>query len=150
VLVERCSMLKTPALQPPANVQSKRQIWNTLLAMCPRIIYICLWMCLLQLGDRWNPLSLFFICLFAQACWIRMNIVLMETDPLLAVEEIKEQINLPFLMDTIIIFCWSLWMQRNDIIFRGIQPTPDRCLQFFRKEWDLPLPFLQKKGLFIY
>jgi len=79
-----------------------------------------------------------------------MNIVLMETDPLLAVEEIKEQINLPFLMDIIIIFCWSLWMQRNDIIFRGIQPTPDRCLQFFRKEWDLPLPFLQKKKDYLY
>jgi len=76
-----------------------------------------------------------------------MNIVLMETDPLLAVEEIKEQINLPFLMDIIIIFCWSLWMQMNDLIFRGIQPTPDRCLQFFRKEWDLPLPFLKKKRI---
>jgi len=33
-------MLKTPALQAPANVQSKRQIWNTLLAMYPKIIYV--------------------------------------------------------------------------------------------------------------
>jgi len=75
-----------------------------------------------------------------------MNIILIESDPMLALEEIKNQISLPFFMDIIIIFCWSLWMQRNDLIFRGIQPTPDRCLQGSKRE--LVLVILRAKTHF--
>jgi len=59
-------------------------------------------------------------------------------------EAIKEQINLPFSMEVIIIFCWSLWKQRNDLILRGIQPTPHRCFQVFKKEF--PLVILRAKA----
>ena len=80
---------------------------------------------------------LFFTCHFAQSCWLRLNIILVESEPLPALEEIREQINHRFYMDIIITFYWSLWMQRNDFIFRGLQPTPDRCIQHFKKEFGL-------------
>ena len=63
--------------------------------------------------------------------------MLVEADPIAALEEIKEQINLPSFMDVIIMFCWSLWMQQNYLIFRGIPPSPAGCLQCFKKEFAL-------------
>ena len=48
---------------------------------------------------------LLFTCPFAQACWVNMNIVLVEIDPILALEQITDKINLPFFMDITITFC---------------------------------------------
>ena len=90
-----------------------------------------------NLGIDESLTHLFFSCPFAQACWIRLNIVLVELDPVLAMEEIRDQINLPFFMDIMIVFYWSLWMQRNDLIFRGIHPSPVRCLDNFKKKFAL-------------
>ena len=80
---------------------------------------------------------LFLTCHFAQVCWIKLNVIFVETDPFLAFEEIKTQLHVPFYMDIIILFCWSIWMQRNDFIFKGIPPSPDRCLHNFGKEFAL-------------
>jgi len=80
---------------------------------------------------------LFFDCPFALACWIKLNIVLVGNSTWQVLEAIKEHINLPFFMEIMITFYWSLWMQRNDFIFRGIQPTPHRCFQFFMIEFAL-------------
>ena len=54
---------------------------------------------------------LFLSCPFAQSCWIKLNIVLVEIDPYLALEKIQEQLNVPFALDIIILFSWSIWMQ---------------------------------------
>jgi hypothetical protein len=82
---------------------------------------------------------MFLSCPFAQACWLKINITFVETDPFLALEEIKAQLSLPFFMDIIILFCWSIWMQRNDLIFKGIQPTPAACFQHFKNEFVLAI-----------
>ena len=74
---------------------------------------------------------------FAQVCWLKLNVVFVETNPFLALEEIKTQLHLPFFMDIIILFCWIIWMQRNDLIFKGIPPSPVRCLKTFIKEFAL-------------
>ena len=79
---------------------------------------------------------LFLICPFAQACWIKLNVIV-EMDPFLAFEEIKTQLQVPFYMDIIVLSYWSIWMQRNDLIFKGIPPSSDRCLHNFRKEFAL-------------
>jgi len=52
-------------------------------------------------------------------------------------EFIKDQFQLPFFMEIIITFCWSIWMQRNDFIFREIQPTLHACYQAFKKDFAL-------------
>lgn len=31
--------------------------------------------------------------------------------------------------------CWSIWLVRNDLIFRGIQPSVQRCKGIFKKEF---------------
>jgi len=80
---------------------------------------------------------LFFDCPFALACWARLNILIMGNSSVQILEAIKIQINLPFSMDIIITFCWNIWMQRNDLIFRGIQPTAASSLLHFKKEFAL-------------
>jgi hypothetical protein len=65
-------------------------------------------------------------------------------DPFLALEKVKAQLGVHFFMDIIILFCWSVWMQRNDLIFRDIQPLPDACLNNFKKE--LALVILRAKS----
>jgi len=80
---------------------------------------------------------LFFDCHFALACWARLNILIMGNSSVQILEAIKIQINLPFSMDIIITFCWNIWMQRNDLIFQGIQPSPQCCMQLFKKDFAL-------------
>jgi hypothetical protein len=78
---------------------------------------------------------LFLTCPFAQICWLKLNVIFIETDPFLAMEEIKTQLHCSFYMEVVILFCWSIWMQRNDFIFKGIPPSLERCFQNFRKEF---------------
>ena len=40
-------------------------------------------------------------------------------------------------MDIIIVMCWCIWMQRNDHIFKGIQPSVEAFLQHFREQFAL-------------
>jgi hypothetical protein len=84
-----------------------------------------------NLGTNETLPHLFLTCSFAQACWLKIHIVLLEADPFLALNEVKAQLNVPFFMDIVIMFCWSIWMQRNDFIFRGFQPYPVACMRNF-------------------
>ena len=42
---------------------------------------------------------------------------------------------LPFFMEILITTCWSIWSVRNDLIFRDIQPSVQRCRAIFKKEF---------------
>jgi hypothetical protein len=55
------------------------------------------------LAAHWTLMNLYPICFFP-ALLHKLGIVVVETDPFLALEEIKTQLNLPFLMDIIILF----------------------------------------------
>jgi hypothetical protein len=51
------------------------------------------------------------------------------------IESFRNQLNLPFFMEIIITMCWSIWTMRNDVIFRGIPHSVQRCKLVFRKEF---------------
>ena len=53
------------------------------------------------------------------------------------IESFKTQLWLPFFMEVLITMCWSIWTMRNDIIFKNIPHSVQRCRQVFRKEFAL-------------
>jgi hypothetical protein len=40
-------------------------------------------------------------------------------------------------MEIIVTMCWAIWIMRNDIIFRNIAHSIQRCRAIFRKEFAL-------------
>lgn len=68
--------------------------------------------------------------------------------------DLKDQLRVPFFMDVIILMCWAIWMVRNDLIFRGIQPSLDGCKHHFEKEFALAMlrakrDYLELMGLWV-
>ena len=81
---------------------------------------------------------LLFHCPFATACWSLLFAVIPGTsDPCVIVESLKMQLRQPFFMEIIVTMCWSIWMMRNDMIFRGIPHFILRCKEVFKKEFAL-------------
>ncbi|KAF8689582.1 hypothetical protein HU200_041757 [Digitaria exilis] len=61
---------------------------------------------------------------FAHQCWGFLQLQISDPDDLFApVDTLKSQLQVLFFMDVVILLCWTIWMARNDLIFRGIQPT---------------------------
>jgi len=52
-------------------------------------------------------------------------------DPFVTLESLKLQLEVSFFMDVIIVMSWCIWMQRNDLIFKGVQPSPESYFQYF-------------------
>ena len=61
----------------------------------------------------------------------------LEIDPFLALKETKALLNLPFYIDIIILFCWNIWMQRNDLIFKGVQISTVDYYRCFKDDFAL-------------
>lgn len=81
---------------------------------------------------------LLFHCPFATACWSVLSAVIPGTsDPCLIVESLNAQLHQPFSMEIIVTMCWSIWMMRNNMIFRGILHSIRRCKEVFKKEFAL-------------
>jgi hypothetical protein len=53
---------------------------------------------------------------------INVEILIQSSFPNIVVQ-IRDQLVSPFAMETTILMCWTLWMMRNDLIFKGIQPS---------------------------
>jgi hypothetical protein len=51
----------------------------------------------------------------------------------------KTRYTMPFLMEIIIIGCWSLWDQRNSAIFRDIEPCIHRGIAKFKLDFVLSM-----------
>lgn len=102
-------------------------------------IKICHYNCVLCLATIEETMEhLFLQCPFAQQCWDILNLQIANPqDPISTPESFKIQLNLPFFMDIVIIMCWCIWMARNDLIFRGIQPSVPHCKDLLRKEFAL-------------
>jgi hypothetical protein len=78
---------------------------------------------------------LFLRCNFAKACWNSIGI----NPPRIAQPEeasanLKQQLNVPFSMEIIILMTWSIWKCRNEWIFENQDPTVQHCKNEFRKE----------------
>jgi hypothetical protein len=62
---------------------------------------------------------LFLPCSFAEACWTSLNLFVPQDDPFSVILSFKNQLVVPFFMEITILMSWSIWMARNDLIFRG-------------------------------
>nr|TKW00511.1 LOW QUALITY PROTEIN: hypothetical protein SEVIR_8G113900v2 [Setaria viridis] len=69
-------------------------------------------------------------CSFAQECWIHLGIFANLLDePYDILESFKQQLQVPFFMEIIIIMSWSIW---NDWIFKGISQFVQSYLSTFK------------------
>lgn len=81
---------------------------------------------------------LFLQCPFAQHCRGFLHLYISDPDdPFSSLESLKLQLNIPFFTDVVIILCWVIWMARNDLIFRDIQPMATSSKSLFFKEFAL-------------
>ena len=80
-----------------------------------------------------------FYCPFARSFWhcFGLNIPLDDVSPGLVVETFRDQLGLPFFMEIVILISWSIWITRNDFIFRNVQPTQQHAFFIFKKEFAL-------------
>lgn len=97
--------------------------------------YVCE-LCILQKEE--TSFHLFIRCNFAKECWRSIGLNLprhLQIIPL--VKWIKRKLNNTFYMDIIILLCWSIWKERNNWLFEGIDPTVDNCRRRFFSELNL-------------
>jgi hypothetical protein len=83
-------------------------------------------------------MHMFFECNFSQGFWWAIGIewnVDMDIHQMIA--DAKIRYSMSFIMDIIITGCWSLWDQRNNAIFNGVDPNLQRCIIKFRNYFCL-------------
>jgi hypothetical protein len=81
-------------------------------------------------------LHLFFSCPFAQIYWASLGLLPPQSvDPFVVITTYRTQLHCPFALEILITMCWSIWSVRNDLIFRGIQPSLNRSKTIFKKEF---------------
>jgi len=89
-------------------------------------------------GIEESLFHLMFDCSFAMACWNTLNLLVPSfSTPLQILESFKAQLHQPFYMEIIVTMCWSIWTVRNDVIFKGIPASVQRCKTTFRTEFAL-------------
>jgi hypothetical protein len=56
-------------------------------------------------------------------------------DPFNIIVMLRAQLHCPFALEILITMRWSIWSFRNDLIFKGIQPSLQRCKATFKREF---------------
>ncbi|KAJ1289213.1 hypothetical protein BS78_02G147000 [Paspalum vaginatum] len=83
-------------------------------------------------------LHLFFDCPFARSWWQNIGIAIHSTTSVeFTVEICKEDIQLPFAIEVVILSCWSIWTVRNNHFFNGLTPSLASCKENFKTEFAL-------------
>ena len=80
---------------------------------------------------------LFITCTFAKECWASIGLMVYHYNPWTVFNSLKGQLNVTFFMETIILMSWCIWMQRNDLIFRGLHNHPSNCKLHFKRAFAL-------------
>lgn len=62
---------------------------------------------------------LFLDCQFVQGCWHILNLQTPNVEPFQVLQAFRDQLNVVFSMDIIILMAWCIWMARNDLIFKN-------------------------------
>jgi len=95
-------------------------------------------LCILQREESLK--HLFFRCRFARNCWASIGVHYpVHLSPRQLIKRIKRCLNVPFYMEIIVLMCWSIWTQRNNWLFNGIDPTVDNCKDYFKTEFAMLL-----------
>lgn len=92
--------------------------------------YCCV-LCSLSVEETQS--HLFLECQFAQVCWNILNLQVLHFEPYQVLQAFRDQLNVVFSMDIIILLAWCIWMARNDLIFNNIQPHIDSVKARFKK-----------------
>jgi hypothetical protein len=83
---------------------------------------------LCQLSTEQTVMHLLFYCPLAKNCWSIVNFSFAND---LSVQQIfqawKSLLQTEFSLDIFILFCWRIWMMRNDVIFRNKVPSVEAC-----------------------
>jgi hypothetical protein len=77
----------------------------------------------------------FLVCPFALDCWNLIHLLIPQGAPHYILLSLKSQLQVNFFMDIIILRSWTIWMARNDLIFRGEQPSLQVAAQRFKSEF---------------
>lgn len=78
---------------------------------------------------------LFLRCPFANQCWQLIHIdIPLNVDFLEIADYFKDRLHTQFLMAAVVLMCWTIWATRNDLIFKGIQPSLNNGRALFQKE----------------
>nr|TKW27614.1 hypothetical protein SEVIR_3G268400v2 [Setaria viridis] len=88
---------------------------------------------LCQQGVEETLFHLLLECPFAQECWIHLSLFPNTQDePYTILQSFRDQLHVPFFMEVIILMCWIIWMGRNDLIFKVLNPSVQGTLLFFK------------------
>jgi len=80
-------------------------------------------------------IHVFLACPFSRSCWATLGLVIQQpTYPLGTLVSFKNQ-QLPFFMKIIVTMSWSIWIVRNDAIFKQVQPSILHCKSIFKREF---------------
>jgi multisubunit Na+/H+ antiporter MnhE subunit len=81
---------------------------------------------------------LLFDCPFATASWNTLHLLVPgSSSPIQIFEVSRYQLQLSFFLEIIVTMCWAIWTVRNDVIFRGIPASIQRCKSIFGAEFAL-------------
>jgi hypothetical protein len=95
-------------------------------------------LCILQRLE--SGAHLFLRCNFAKAGWSSLGVTFVSTRAVPHIfRNIKDKLAVPFAMEIIIIMAWSIWLTRNDWIFKNVDPTVESCRRKFKEEFKLLL-----------
>jgi len=95
---------------------------------------------LCQQSTEESTMHLLFYCPFAKDCWNLVNFQF--TDHLSVLETFQawnSLLKVKFSLDLFTLFCWGIWMVRNNVIFRSKNPTVDGGKRYVTSEAPLLL-----------
>jgi hypothetical protein len=83
---------------------------------------------LCQNSTEETVMHLLFYCPFAKDCWSWMDFHFADH---LSIQQIflawKSPLKVEFSLDIFILLCWAIWMTRNDVVFRNMNPSVQDC-----------------------
>lgn len=97
--------------------------------------YNCV-LCNLRMEE--TSFHMFFECPFSSLCWQALNIhwdFQLQFFPM--IQKARDVFQAPFFMEVFIIATWTIWKQRNGLIFRQIRPSFQSWKNEFFKEISL-------------
>jgi hypothetical protein len=87
-----------------------------------------------------------------QACWFSLNLRIDTDDELfITLEHFKQQLGVHFYMEIIVLMSWSIWVSRNDNIFKEFCHLDQIAGPSLKKARGLCLTvFVQKKKSYLW